>query len=81
MKSMIHKILSPQVNNSEASAALQEVTDIATHVLGSRDLAAHWLAQPALALDGQRPQDLLATEPGLAAVKTLLARMEFGVYT
>ena len=78
---MDHKVLSPEVNNAQASAALKEVTDIATRVLGSRDLAAHWLAQPALALDGQRPQDLLATVPGLAEVKTLLARMEFGVYT
>ena len=65
----------------DVAMALKEVTDIAIRVLGSRELAEHWLAQPALALDGQRPLDLLATAPGVEAVKDLLTRMEFGVYT
>lgn len=35
---------------------------------------------PALALDGRRPLDMLATADGIQAVKDLLTRMEFGVY-
>jgi len=65
----------------DVAMALKEVTEIAIRVLGTRELAEHWLTHSALALDGQRPLDLLATAPGVEAVKDLLARMEFGVYT
>lgn len=77
---MNQDIASNQFGNADAAAVLQEVTDIATRVLGSRNLAQHWLSQPALALDGQRPRDLLSTASGLEAVKPLLTRQEFGVY-
>ena len=60
--------------------AMQEVADMATRVLGTLELAEYWLAQPALALDGKRPIDLLSTAAGIQAVKDLLTRMEFGVY-
>ena len=65
----------------DAATALKEVTDIDRRVLGTDDLAEYWLTQSDLALDGQRPLDLLATAPGIEAVKDLLTRMEFGVYT
>ena len=65
----------------DVEMALKAVTDIAIRVLGSRELAEHWLTHSALALDGQRPLDLLTAAPGVEAVKDLLARMEFGVYT
>lgn len=78
---MNQEIASNQVSNYDTATALLEVADLAARVLGSRDLAEHWLSQPALALDGQRPQDLLTSAPGVAAVRTLLTRMEFGVYT
>lgn len=66
--------------HSDASMALIDVTDTAHRVLGSRDLAERWLADPALALDGRCPLDLLTTTPGIEAVKDLLTRMEYGVY-
>lgn len=66
--------------HSDAAMALIEVTDTAHRVLGNRELAERWLAQPALALDGQSPLDLLTTTPGIEAVKDLLTRMEYGVY-
>ncbi|MDO8777965.1 MAG: MbcA/ParS/Xre antitoxin family protein [Burkholderiaceae bacterium] len=69
---MNHDIASNEVGRFDTAAALREVTDTATRVLGSRDLGQHWLVQPALALDGQRPLDLLGTASGLEAVKTLL---------
>lgn len=66
--------------HSDAAMALIDVTDMAHRVLGARDLAERWLAEPALALDGQCPLDLLTTTPGIEAVKDLLTRMEYGVY-
>lgn len=53
----------------DAATALKEVTDIARHVLGTDELAEYWLTQSALALDGPRPLDLLATAPGTRTSK------------
>jgi len=53
----------------------------ATSVLGSQAEAERWLERPAIALDGLRPIDLVATPVGSALVADLLGRMEFGVYT
>lgn len=72
--------LIPQTLESDGREARAEVTVIATRVLGTSELAEHWLTHPALALDGRRPLDLLTTAAGIQAVKDLLTRMEFGVY-
>jgi len=58
-----------------------EILAEATSVLGSQPAAEAWLAQPALALDGRVPLDLLGTPMGMSAVETLLGRMRHGVYT
>jgi len=78
---MNHEIDCNGVSRFDAAVALQEVTDSATRVLGSHDFAEHWLTLPALALDGQRPLDLMGTAPGVEVIKTLLIRLDFGVYT
>lgn len=65
---------------SELEARI-EVTAMATRVLGTIELAEHWLTHPALALGGQKPIDLLSTAAGIETVKALLTRMEYGVYT
>lgn len=78
---MHHDPVSIPVSHADAAMALQEVTAIGKRVLGTRELAEHWLAQSALALDGQRPLDLLTTAPAIDAVQILHARMEWGVYT
>lgn len=54
------------------------MTAIAGRVLGTQELAENWLAQPSLALDCQKPEDLLTTAAGIQAVKDLLARLEYG---
>jgi len=41
---------------------------------------AHWLGQPAPALGGQRPADLMDTVAGQQVVAELVARMESGAY-
>lgn len=52
----------------------------AVSILGSREEAEHWLAQPAVAFRGQRPIELLATRQGTQLVRNQLACMEHGVY-
>ncbi|MBK9573279.1 MAG: DUF2384 domain-containing protein [Rhodoferax sp.] len=66
--------------HSDAALALLEVTEIAERVLGTRKLAEQWLKEPAIALDGRLPLDLISTAPGIETVKDLLTRMEYGVY-
>jgi putative toxin-antitoxin system antitoxin component (TIGR02293 family) len=66
--------------HSDAALALIELTDMAQRVLGQRELAESWLNRPAIALDGQKPLDMLGSAPGIEAVKDLLTRLEYGVY-
>lgn len=66
--------------HSDAAMALIEITDMAQRVLGTRELAENWLNHAAIALDGQKPLDLLSSAPGIEAVKDLLTRLEYGVY-
>jgi len=57
------------------------VAEQATAVLGTRDAAERWLAAPAIGLDRRRPLELLVSCEGTTMVKTLLTRMEYGVYS
>lgn len=52
----------------------------ATEVLGTRAAARNWLGTPAMALDHQRPADLLDTPAGATSVERLLRQMEHCVY-
>ncbi|MFG1347930.1 antitoxin Xre/MbcA/ParS toxin-binding domain-containing protein [Xanthobacter autotrophicus DSM 431] len=68
----------------EQSRRLWTFADIlarATDVLGSQEEAERWLLRPALALEQNRPIDLISTPAGEALVQDLLGRMEYGVYT
>lgn len=73
----------PQISASKVLSApnLAEVTELAIHVLGTRELAQAWLNTPALALDGQRPVNLLGNETATQSVMDLLIRIEYGVYS
>ena len=70
-----------EIPETDGLQARTDVANLAARVLGTRELADHWLTHPALALDGQSPMDLLGTTSGVKSVKDLLTRMEFGVYT
>ncbi|AUB82283.1 antitoxin Xre/MbcA/ParS toxin-binding domain-containing protein [Candidatus Thiodictyon syntrophicum] len=59
---------------------LASVTAQAIDTLGSREDAERWLASAAIGLDRYRPIDLLQTSEGTELVKTLLTRMDYGVY-
>lgn len=50
-------------------------------VLGSQEKGIRWIEKPNRALGGQRPFDLLDTEPGEEQVNTLLERIEYGVFS
>ena len=58
-----------------------EVLALATDVMGSQEAAERWLESQVIALDRNRPIDLLATPAGTEMVKDLLGRLQYGVYT
>lgn len=58
-----------------------EISALAAHVLGNPALATRWLHQPALALDGLAPINLLTSEQGKQTVRDLLLRIEYGTYS
>ena len=68
-------------NASDRALRLVAVTHQAIGVLGSQDAAERWLASPAIGLDDRKPIDLLQSSEGTDMVKTLLTRMEYGVYS
>jgi putative toxin-antitoxin system antitoxin component (TIGR02293 family) len=70
--------------NYEQSSRVWKFAEIlaqATEVFGSRSEAEKWLEQPAMALEGRKPIDLLATSVGVEIVDNHLTRLEYGVYT
>ena len=73
-----HKTLDP--NASDRALRLLSVTGQAIDVFGSQEAAERWLAAPATGLDQRKPIDLLQSSEGTELVKTLLTRMDFGVY-
>jgi len=67
-------------NASDRVLRLVSVTDQAMEVFGSLESAERWLSSPAIGLDRRKPIDLLGSTEGTELVKTLLTRMEYGVY-
>jgi len=57
-----------------------EIVARATPVFGSREAAEKWLSEPARALEGKKPIELLATQPGTQLVEDLLQQIDYGVY-
>lgn len=64
---------------SDATVSLIEIKSLAESVLGSSANAEDWLNKPALALDGYKPMELIATRSGAEMVKELLIRLDYGV--
>ena len=67
-------------NASDRTLRLASVAEQAIDVLGSQEAAERWLSAPAMGLDRRRPIDLLQSTEGTELVKTLLTRMDHGVY-
>ena len=58
-----------------------EIVAKAVDVLGTSEAAERFLDEPAMALDGMRPIDLLSTPAGAELVEKHLGRLDYGVYT
>ena len=67
-------------NASDRALRLVSVTSQAIDVLGSQAAAERWLESPAIGLNRRKPIDLLQSSEGTEMVKTLLTRMDYGVY-
>jgi putative toxin-antitoxin system antitoxin component (TIGR02293 family) len=67
-------------NASDRVLRLVSVIRQASEVMGSQVAAERWLSSPAMGLDQRVPIDLLQSSEGTALVKTLLSRMDYGVY-
>ena len=69
--------------SSEQSSRVWKFAEIvarATPVFGSQAAAEKWLNEPARALGGKKPVELLATQPGTQLVEDLLQQIDYGVY-
>lgn len=65
---------------SERAWKFADILSNATEVFGSQGVAEQWLTEPALALNQNRPIDLLSTHTGTEQVRKLLAQLEYCVY-
>lgn len=68
-------------NASDRALRLALITELASDVLGSRESAEKWLSEPAMGLEQRKPIELLQSTEGAELVKTLLTRMDYGVYS
>lgn len=63
------------------AARISYVTTRSSQVFSRRSgYSAQWLCTPNPALHGQRPLEALASESGFESVKSLLAKIEQGIY-
>ena len=67
-----------QLEEDEDKGEGVELHEIAARVLGSSESVVRWMMTPALAFDGARPGDLLATAAGRERVRNHLARVGRG---
>jgi putative toxin-antitoxin system antitoxin component (TIGR02293 family) len=65
---------------TEKILRIKEIFEQAVRVFGSKEEARRWLLSPAHGLEGQRPIDLMDTEPGSAQVREYLGAIEYGNY-
>ncbi len=68
----------------DAESAKVEMLDslltLGARVLGSEERAGQWLTSPIMALEGQRPIELLSTVKGYERVKNKLLQIEYGTF-
>ena len=64
---------------SDRLIRVARVIAAAEETFGSREKAGAWLRRPTVALDGERPLELLDTDEGAREVETLLGRIAHGI--
>jgi putative toxin-antitoxin system antitoxin component (TIGR02293 family) len=60
---------------------LQRVAQHADRVFANHDKAARWLRSKIIALDGEKPIDLLQSESGAHFVEQILHRIDYGMFS
>ena len=58
---------------------IEEISTLASAVIGDKDKAVKWLSEPNPAMDNRPPIDLVGEKDGYERVKNLLLRIEYGV--
>ncbi|MBV8369054.1 MAG: DUF2384 domain-containing protein [Candidatus Eremiobacteraeota bacterium] len=66
------------VAEGDRTMRLAQVTLEAARAFGALDKAMRWLRKANRVLGGERPLDLIATEPGTALVRRVLGTIEYG---
>jgi hypothetical protein len=67
------------IRNHVPTTQINEISILASAVLGDRDKAVRWLSEPNPAMDNRPPIDLVGEHDGFDRVKNLLLRIEYGV--
>lgn len=66
---------------SDRTMRVARVFAMATDTLGTSEKASRWLQKSNRALDGNTPLELLDTDAGTQEVRTVLMRIEYGLYS
>lgn len=66
-------------SESDRALRLERIAAQAERVFGSREKAHLWLRSEIIALDGERPIDLLVTETGAHIVEQELIKIDYGM--
>lgn len=66
-------------DESERSYRVARLTDLSRNVFENMEKASEWFKQPNLALDNQKPIDLVKTEPGAKLVERVLNQIQHGI--
>ena len=66
------------VAEGDRTMRLAQITLHAAFAFGALDKAMRWLRKSNRVLGGERPLDLIATEPGTALVRRVLGTIEYG---
>jgi putative toxin-antitoxin system antitoxin component (TIGR02293 family) len=68
-------------HESDRAVRLARILAFAGDMIGNPEKAARWLQTPNIALEGSRPIELLDTDTGVEAVRNVLGRIAYGVYS
>ena len=66
---------------SDRLARVQKILEHVREVFKTEDSAEHWLKTAVAALDGRTPLSMLDTDAGIEGVRTVLTRIEHGVFS
>jgi hypothetical protein len=67
------------IKNHVPTTQIEEISILASAVIGDQDQAVKWLSEPNLAMDNRPPIDFIGEKDGYERVKNLLLRIEYGV--